>query len=105
MVCFNSQNFVREADGSIILIKLRSEFHSKKFTILFFTAHAFHQKEEDLEEDGNDKLAKSRLCRALACLGIKPSVFQILVTEKRVDEIEELLKNAMIQMNEDIQER
>jgi hypothetical protein len=41
----------------------------------------------------------------LACLGIKPSVFQILVTEKRVDEIEELLKNAMIQMNEDIQER
>jgi len=50
-------------------------------------------------------LVKSRLCRALACLGIKPSVFQILVTENRVDEIEELLKNAMIQMNEDIQER
>ena len=104
MVCFNSQNFVREADGSIILIKLRSEFR-QKIIIFFFTAHAFHQKDEDLEEDGNDKSAKSRLCRALACLGIKPSVFQILVTEKRVDEIEELLKNAMIQMNEDIQER
>ena len=73
--------------------------------IHFFTAHAFHQKEEDLEEDGNDKLVKSRLSRALACLGIKPSVFQILVTEKRVDEIEELLKNAMIQMNVEIQER
>ena len=98
---FSDHNFVREADVSKIPVWIPLI----KIIIFLFTVHAFHQKEEDLEEDGNDKLIKSRLCRALACLGIKPSVFQILVIEKRVDEIEELLKNAMIQMNVEIQER
>ena len=53
----------------------------------------------------SERVAKTKLARALACLGVKPSTFQALVGQKNYDEVELILKDAMIQITSDFQDR
>lgn len=50
-------------------------------------------KEEDYAKE-----SKAKLTKALACLGVKPSTFHSLVTQRKLKDLETLLRDALAEI-------
>ena len=61
--------------------------------------------DSDGEVNHVDKAYRLRLTKALACLGVKPSSFNALVVVDKYDDVEELLKEHLINTTHEFQHR
>ena len=76
---------------------------------VFLSVHAFQTTSDSDDSDGEvnhaDKAYRLRLTKALACLGVKPSSFNALVVDDKYDDVEELLKEHLINTTHEFQHR